>query len=141
MKKLFPRQTIIRTKYFDVHQDWEVPIPGFFIIASVRSVKSISEFNQEEIKEFARLLFKMRQGMKKTLNVNKVYLFQDESSSHNFHLWILPIYSWMNEFGLKIESIRPIINYSKSKMKTKEVFEKVKQSVKKMKKYMLKSKL
>jgi len=137
MKKIFPKQTIIKTKHFDVHQDWEVPIPGFFIIASNRDIKSVSELSPQESEEFIKLLIKIRQGMKEILKIKQVYLFQDESSSHGFHLWILPRYKWMDKIGQKIESIRPIINYAKANLQAEKSFKKVREMVTKMKNYMV----
>jgi len=135
---LFPNQTIIITKHFDIHQDWEVPIPGFFIIASIRKINSIVDFNEEEIKEFFGLLYKLRKGMKEILKIKNVYLFQREDSKSGFHLWIMPRFSWMKKFGEKIESVRPIIDYSQKEMKRKEVFKEVEEMVKKMNNYMKK---
>ena len=135
-EKLFPKETIIITKYFDIHQDWEVPIPGFFIIALKRKVSSIGDFTKEEAQEFFELLYKLRKGMKDILKIKHVYLFQTEDAEQRFHLWIFPRFDWMEKFGRKSESIRPIINYAKENMVTKEVFKEVKDMVKKMKKYM-----
>ena len=136
-KMLFPNEKIIVTKLFDVHQDWEIPIPGFFIIASIRKIKSIGEFNDEEVNEFINLLREIRKGMKEKLGINEVYLFQNEATSHKlFHLWILPRYPWMDKFGYKIESIRPIIEYSKKNMKNEKVFLEVKEYAKKMREHM-----
>ena len=41
MQNLFPDERVISTDLFDIHQDWEVPIPGFFILATKRPVRSV----------------------------------------------------------------------------------------------------
>ncbi|MEK7619429.1 MAG: diadenosine tetraphosphate hydrolase [Patescibacteria group bacterium] len=115
-KKLFPNDAIIVTENFDVHQDWETPIPGFLILACRRKIRSIMEFNQEEIQEFGPLLMKVRQALKDVLAIDTVYLYQAEDTTHEqFHLWILPRYSWMEKFGTRIQSVRPIIEHAKER--------------------------
>ncbi len=135
-KILFPDEEVISTKYFVVKQDWEVPIVGFFILSPKRKLRSISEFTDEEAAEFAVLLRKIREGMEGVLDVKEAYLFQNEDSKHNFHLWIFPRYDWMAKFGGGIQSVRPIMEHAEKNMATKEVATEVKGAVKKMKEYM-----
>jgi len=135
-KILFPNENIITTKYFDIHQDWEVPIPGFFIIAPLRKLKSIDEFSDEEAIEFINLTRKIRKGMRNILKIEEVYFFQNEDTEHGFHLWIFPRHEWMEKFGKKIQSVRPIMNYAKKNMLSDDIFNEVKEYVKKMKKFM-----
>jgi diadenosine tetraphosphate (Ap4A) HIT family hydrolase len=59
-KILFSKDIVIDAMYFQINQDWEVPIPGFFILALKRKIKSISEFTDEESIEFMNLLRKIR---------------------------------------------------------------------------------
>ena len=133
---------VIRTKYWDIHQDWEVPIPGFFIVALNREgVKSVGDLAMEEWMELGELLKRLRQGMKEVLGINEVYLFQNEDSSHGFHLWVFPRLPWMEEFGRKIESVRPIINYAKENMVTEEIRKQVKDWVDRMREWMQKQTL
>lgn len=133
---LFPKENIITTKYFDVHQDWEVPIPGFFIIAPLRKMKSISEFTDEEAVEFMNLIRKVRKGMKEILKIEKVYLFQNEDTEYGFHFWIFPRHNWMEKFGREIQSVKLIMDYAKENMLSDDVSKEVRDYVKKMKKYM-----
>ena len=133
---LFPNEKIIVTDNFDVHQDWDVPIPGFFIIVSTRGRISLLDFSAKEREDFFELMVKLRRGMKEVLGIKEVSFFQDESTHHKlFHMWIFPRYDWMDKFGEKIQAIRPIIEYSKQEMTDeKNIFE-VKSAVQKMKKY------
>ena len=135
-KILFPNENIITTNLFNVNQDWEVPIPGFFIIAPLRKLKSIDEFTDEEANEFINLIRKVRKGMRDILKIEEVYFFQNEDSKHGFHLWIFPRYKWMEKFGRKIESVKPIMNYAKEKMLSDDVFKEVRENVKKMEEFM-----
>lgn len=136
-EKLFPNEKILITENFDVHQDWGVPIPGFFIIASRKGRISLDEFDIEEANEFFNLVRKLRKGMKDILDIKTVCFFQNEGTHHKlFHMWIFPRYEWMNKFGEKIESIRPIIDYARSSMVNEEVFKEIKGMVRKMRDYM-----
>lgn len=140
MEKLFPDEKIIVTEYFDVHQDWEVPIPGFFIIAGIRKFRSVADMTKEEAEDFVFLLQKIRKGMWEALDVDTVYIFQNEDAEHAFHLWIFPRYNWMKEkFGIKIESIRPIIIYAKGNMLSEEHLEEVREAVRAMREYFAKN--
>src|SRR5687767_5656887 len=132
-KNLFPDDKVIATDSFDVHQDWEVPIPGFLIIACRRKIKSIAEFNEQEIEQFLPLLIKVRRALKEVLNIEHVYLFQAEDTRHElFHLWIFPRYPWMEKFGPRIQSVRPIIEYAQVNMTDEESIRKVKDAVAKV---------
>ena len=137
-KVLFPNEKVITTKYFSVQQDSLVPIAGFFIIASLRKMKSISEFSDEEASEFINLIRKVRKGMKDVLNIEEVYFFQNEDSSYGFHFWIFPRHDWMKKFGRRIQSVRPIMNYAQENMLSDDISKEVKEYVKKMKLYMSK---
>lgn len=135
-KILFSNENIIITSLFKIEQDQEVPIPGFFIVTSLRKIESIAEFTDEESAEFINLIRKIRKGMKEILGINIVYLFQNEDTEYNFHFWIFPRYDWMEKFGRKIQSVRPIINYAKDNMLDEDNISNVKVCVNKMQKYM-----
>ena len=135
-KILFPNENIITTKLFNVNQDWEIPIPGFFIISPLRKLKSIDEFSEEEAIEYINLIRKVRKGMRDILKIEEVYFFQNEDTEHGFHLWIFPRHEWMDEFGRKIQSVRPIMTYAKENMLSNDVSKEVKGCVNKMKEFM-----
>ncbi|MCX6789644.1 MAG: diadenosine tetraphosphate hydrolase [Candidatus Gribaldobacteria bacterium] len=133
---LFPDEKIIVTEFFDAHQDWSVPIPGFFIIEPLRKIRSVAELNDQEAIDFINLIRKIRLGMKDVLGIVDVYLFQNENSQYGFHLWMFPRHQWMEQFGRKIESVRPIMNYAKENMVNEEIFQQVKGAVAKMREYL-----
>jgi diadenosine tetraphosphate (Ap4A) HIT family hydrolase len=135
-KILFPNEEVFNGKYFNIHQDWEVPIPAFFVIESKRKINSFMEFTENESLEFMRLIKKVRTGMKEALNIKDVYFFQNEDSLHGFHLWIFPRHAWMEKFGKKIQSVRPIMNYAKKKLTDDKIIKEVKTSAKKIRTYM-----
>ncbi len=134
-KMPFNDLVIFEGKFFTVGQDWEYPIQGFFILGAKRKVRSVSDFTQDESMEFVSLLQKTRDGMKEKLDIHDVYLFQNEDTEHGFHLWIFPRHAWMEKFGRKIQSVRPIMNEAKEKRMTEKEIEKIKESVEKMRNY------
>jgi diadenosine tetraphosphate (Ap4A) HIT family hydrolase len=128
--------TVLTTKRFDAHQDFEIPIPGFIIISSRRHLQSVDEFTDEEKLDFIDILIAVRAGMRKALNIDVVYLVQEEDTSHHFHVWVFPRYDWMSErFGKKTPSLRPIMEYVRENMKTKENLKEVEEAVAKLKTY------
>jgi len=46
MNILFKEEPILETVRFSVQQDREVPIPGFFILSSMRNIRSIDELSR-----------------------------------------------------------------------------------------------
>lgn len=120
-----PGAIITDTKNFVLHQDPEVPIKGFLIIATKRHIKSISELSQEESRELFDLVYEARIAMKDIVDIHEVTIIQEERSGH-FHLWLLPRYEWMNDkFPNSLSSIREIMSYSKENLKTKENIDEV----------------
>jgi diadenosine tetraphosphate (Ap4A) HIT family hydrolase len=135
MTNLFPDEVILTTNNFIVAQDWEVPIAGFFILSTKRKIRSIAEFDGEEAREFGVLIKKVRIGMSEALGINDVYFFQNEDSVHGFHLWMFPRYEWMKDFGVKIESVRPIMQHTQNLEITDELLAEVKEAARVMKEY------
>lgn len=130
-------EEIITTENFDAHQDWEVPIPGFVIIASKdKTKKSLAEFDDREVTELILLTKRVREAMKEKLNIEIVYLFQNEDSEHGFHVWMFPRYEWMDKFGKKIQSVRTIMEYAKEHLLSPDKLLKVKSDAKLLKEYL-----
>lgn len=126
--------TVLTTEHFDAHQDFEIPIPGFIIISSRRHLQSVDEFADEEKIDFINTLTAVRAGMRKALNIDVVYLVQEEDTSHHFHVWVFPRYDWMVEqFGKKTPSLRPIMEYAREHLKTEGNLEKVEEAIAKLK--------
>lgn len=111
-KYLFPEEVILATANFLVAQDWEVPIRGFYIISAVRPRRSIAEFTDAEVIELARLQRLIRACLETIFGISEVYFFQNEDSEHGFHVWMFPRHPWMDQFGRKIQSVRPIMEYA-----------------------------
>ncbi|MDP2587086.1 MAG: hypothetical protein Q8P32_04970 [Candidatus Komeilibacteria bacterium] len=70
--------------------------------------------------------------MKEVLKVKDVYFFQNEDSEHGFHLWLFPRLDWMEKFGRKIESVRPIMEYAKNNLINENDLRQVTETVKQL---------
>lgn len=125
--------SVIRSKYFDLHQDFEIPIPGFMILTSLRHLQSVDEFTDEESADFMKVLRASRKLQRDVLSIDEVYLHQEEDTSHHFHLWMFPRHNWMkDQFGRKSESMRPIMEYARTDLKTDENLVKLDEDVKRL---------
>jgi diadenosine tetraphosphate (Ap4A) HIT family hydrolase len=136
MRILFPNAKVLKTKLIDIHQDWEVPIPAFFIISLNRKVRTFAEFNDQELWEFIKYLQILRKGMQEILKIEDVYFFQNEDTEHGFHFWVFPRFAWMEKFGIKIQSVRPIMEFAKENLISEEKIKEVEVVAEKMKIYM-----
>ena len=136
MEKMFPDDWIIKTRHFDAGQDWETPIPAFFIIRAMKKIRSISEFTDDEATEFIKLVHMLRKGMKEILGIEKTMFFQNEGSEHTFHFWLFPRYGWMERFGTGSRSMMAIKEYAMENMSGEDNKGKVIEAVMKMREYM-----
>lgn len=123
---------LAQTHYFQARQDYAISIPGFVIIGSKRHIQSIDEFTPAELTDFIELLYTMRKRMRERLSIDTMYLIQEEDSSH-FHIWLFPRYNWMNKFGKKIKSVKPIMQWAKKHLTKPEDIRAVKEAAEKIK--------
>lgn len=138
-KVLFPDETILQTKSFEVGQDWEVSIPGFFIVAPRRKVHSITEFGDDEATELITTLRTVRNAMRDVLDIKYVYLFENEDTAGNFHFWMFPRLKWMERFGSGIESVMPIMKYAVENMGDADNVNTVREVAKRIKEHLMRS--
>lgn len=128
-------EKVIDGKYFEVRQDYEIPIPGFLVIASKRHIIGFADFNNEEKQEFIDILCNLCKLIKKVLEVKYIsYLcrediIEDKKNPSHFHIGLLPKYLWMKKF----QSIGEILDYARKKMNTKENIQQVDNVIKKIK--------
>ncbi|MFA5030865.1 MAG: diadenosine tetraphosphate hydrolase [Patescibacteria group bacterium] len=128
--------SIVLTKFFNAHQDYEIPIPGFIIISSKRHIQSVDQFTKNEQSDFIKLLCRLRSALRKVLGVEIVYLIQKEDTRHHFHVWLFPRFDWMKKkFGRKISSVSLVAEFAKKNMKTSSNLKKIEGAIKKMRNY------
>lgn len=108
---------IAKSPYFEARQDYAVPIAGFVPIASIRHIQSIDDFTPQERQDFIEFVCQIRNQMRKQLNIKTIYLIQEEDAAH-FHVWLFPRYAWMERFGDKIKSVKPIMEWAKEHLNT-----------------------
>jgi len=129
---------IASSKYFEAHQDYETPISGFVILVSKRHLSSINEFSEDEQQDFIHFLCRIRKGMQEVLNIDTIYFIQEEDTRHHFHVWMFPRHAWMTEekFGRKTNSVRPIMEYARNNLKTRDNLAKVDQATQKLRRFL-----
>jgi diadenosine tetraphosphate (Ap4A) HIT family hydrolase len=111
---------IFESDLFHVHQDVAYPIKGLVIVASKRHFHCMDELTEEEQIEFMALIYKIRKEQRKLLGIDKVYYFYNEDTTHHFHLWMVPRYEWMYQFGTSVESLRPVLLHARNNMNDDE---------------------
>ena len=115
-----PGGVICESEHFVLHQDPEVPIRGFLIIASKQHIQSIAQMSEDEAAELFSLVYRARLSQKQLGHINEVRIIQEEYSGH-FHLWLLPWEAWMEvKFINSLESVRELMRYAKKERKTEE---------------------
>ena len=113
---------------FTLSQDWELPIPGFFIVSPKRCVANFAEFTLEERAEMFEIVDKTIKILKENNVCNGFNVIFEEKQGRHFHIWIMPRHEWMSDLvGDIIDNIGEIFEYAKNNLRTTESFEKIKQ--------------
>ena len=113
---------------FTLSQDWELPIPGFFIVSPKRCVANFAEFTSEERTEMFEIVDKTIKILKENNVCNGFNVIFEEKQGRHFHIWIMPRHEWMSDLvGDIIDNIGVIFEYAKNNLRTTENFEKIKQ--------------
>jgi diadenosine tetraphosphate (Ap4A) HIT family hydrolase len=73
------------TQNFILHQDPEIPIKGFLIVAAKRHIRSMAELSQDEAQELFGLVYRARLALRRLGDIREVTVIQEERSAH-FHL-------------------------------------------------------
>lgn len=107
---------LLETPHFHAHQDFAYPIPGLVIVALRRHACALDELTEQEASELALTLRRIRRVQRAALGIEHVYYFYNEDTSHHFHVWMVPRYDWMAQFGKSIESVRPALRYAQQEM-------------------------
>lgn len=121
--------TILETDLFHLHQDVAYPIEGLVIVALKRHVFCLDELTDDEAAELMELMRRVRAAQRKTLEIEYVYYFYNEDTTHHFHIWMVPRYEWMKQFGRSIQSVRPFLHHARDNMQDQHNMEKVTSAV------------
>ncbi|MFF6015904.1 HIT family protein [Lysinibacillus fusiformis] len=120
---------VIETDYFHAHQDVAYPIKGLVILASKRHIHCFDELNNDEKLDYINLLTKIRQAQREVLDIEYVYYFYNEDTTHHFHTWMVPRYEWMNAFGRSVESLRPVLLHARNNLSNEEHEKEVREAI------------
>lgn len=113
-----PGGLICETEHFVLHQDPEVPVRGFLIIATKRHIQSIAQMGEAEAAELFSLVYRARLAQEQAGQFHQVRIIQEERSGH-FHLWLLPWEDWMDgKFANSLASVRDVMQYAKAEQRT-----------------------
>lgn len=111
---------IYEDEYFHAHQDVAYPIPGLVILASKRHFYRMNELTAVEATGYITLIQRIRAAQSTCLGIDHVYYFYNEDTTHHFHLWMVPRYEWMRQFGRSVESLRPSLVHARNAMNSEE---------------------
>lgn len=128
---------LIETDYFHAHQDVAYPITGQVIVASKRHIKCLDELTEEEAHDYILLIRKIRKAQREVLGIEHVYYFYNEDTTHHFHIWMVPRYEWMTQFGRSVESLRPALLHARTNMISIEETNQIINSINKLREALL----
>ncbi len=112
---------IVETAYFHAHQDVAYPIPGQVIVAARRHVKCLDELSASEAEELLPLMVRIRRVQRSELGIEHTYYFYNEDTMHHFHVWMVPCYEWMKQFGRSIEAVRPALVHARDTIRSPQL--------------------
>ena len=111
---------------FNMSQDWELPIPAFFVVSPNRCVDNFGDLTFEEQIEIYDIVNKTIKILRENNVCDRFNVIFEEKENRHFHIWIMPRYKWMEDkFGNITQNIGNIFKYAKSDMRTEEVFNQI----------------
>ena len=111
-KLIPPGGYVYEDDFINISADPEIPIPGFMILGIKKHVKSLNDLTDNERLKIINILNLSISKIKDCKIAEEVILIQEERSKH-FHIWIVPVLKWMEQFNKSVTNIDKIINYSK----------------------------
>ncbi len=99
--------------FINVSADPVIPIKGFMVLGIKKHIKSMNELSSNERNKIFEILNKTIEIIKKIEISQEVLIIQEERSKH-FHIWIVPIHSWMEKFQKSVFNIKEITEYAKN---------------------------
>lgn len=128
---------IAETPYFEITHDFEIPIPGFFIINSKRHFAGFADFTDHETRDFSAFLVRVRKALKEALDIHNITIIQEEKTANShFHVWLFPWQDWMVKVGSGLSSIRPILEYARAHHETDGILREIEKKSKLLKEHL-----
>lgn len=124
-----PCGTAFKNEKFTLSQDWELPIPGFFVVSPTQKhIEELNELDDDSRNDMFRLVNKTIEVLKQNNVCDRFNIIMEEKPGVHFHIWIMPRHKWMEErFGKITYNIEKIFTFAKNNLKTKENLEKIKE--------------
>ena len=111
---------------FTLSQDWELPIPGFFIVSPKRCVDVLSALTKEERDEMFEIVDRTIRILKKNQVCEHFNVLFEEKEGRHLHVWIMPRHEWMKEVAPYItDELGAVLDYALANMKTEENYKKI----------------
>ncbi len=113
---------IVRTRNFDISQDFELPINGFIVIGSIRHIESINEMTSEEKQELITLIDVVTASLKKLGVCPQYDVVWEEKPGNHFHVWLMPRHQYLlDAMGVNIiKEVGRLFAYAKQNLRTPE---------------------
>lgn len=116
-----------QNEFVVLSQDWELPIPGFMIVSSVRHAEKLEDLNKEEQIEVFSVIDKTIKILRKNGVCNRFNVLFEEKTDRHFHVWVMPRYEWMNELaGDVVDNIGVVLDYARNNLVTKDNIKEIK---------------
>ena len=99
---------------FTLSQDWELPIPGFFVVSPKKHIEKFCELTSDEKIKIFEIVDKCMLILRENnICYNYNVIFEEKPGIH-FHIWIMPRHDWMDkEFGNPTKRIADVFEYAK----------------------------
>ena len=77
-----------------IRQDAQIAIPGFYIVATRKSYKNISQMDLNTYYKCLYFSSLVRKGLKENFGIERAYMYYDEhyNKPSSTHFWVMPIY-------------------------------------------------
>ena len=123
---ILPCGMAYKDELFTLAQDFELPIPGFLVIAPKRHVENFSELTEEERIKMFELINKTIKILKENHICERFNVIFEEKEGRHFHVWMMPRYKWMEEVAGSItKNIGEVFAYAKENFRIKEIYEEI----------------
>ena len=132
---------ILRTKNFDISQDFELPINGFIVIGSIRHLKTINEMTMEEKQELIVIIDETIRALKNIGVCSEYDVVWEEKEGNHFHAWLMPRHKYLlDAMGTNIiKKVGELFDYAKKNLRTEENLNEIAKTIKNLKTELLKS--
>ena len=111
---------------FTLSQDWELPIPGFFVVSPKRCIEKFEQLNKEEKIEIFEIVDKTIKILRENDICDRFNVVFEEKENRHFHIWVMPRHRWMTDLvGDIADNIGQIFEYSKNNMRNIEIYNQI----------------